>query len=41
VKFCFPWREEIRAMPSALSLSNDYSPADLRRLAKKTKGSSE
>jgi len=24
-------------MPSALSLRTDYSPADLRRLAKKTK----
>ena len=25
-------------MPSALSLRTDYSPAELRRLAKKTKG---
>ncbi len=37
VKFWFALREEIRAMPSALSLRADYSPADLRLLAKKTK----
>ena len=28
-------------MPSALSLRTDYSPADLRRLAKKTKDNNQ
>jgi len=37
IKFGFPWREEIRAMRSALPLRTDYSPVDLRSLAKKIK----
>ena len=41
LKFRVPWCEEILAMLSALPLRTDYSPTDLRSLAKKAKDNNQ